>query len=72
MQDANLDGIYILRTSVPGETLDAGQVIRACHSLSEVETAFRCLKTLDLQLRPVCHRLSDDGRELKGDRKELD
>lgn len=61
-EDANLDGIYILRTSVPRESLDAGEVIRAYHSLSEVETAFRCLKTLDLQIRPVYHRLSDRVR----------
>ncbi|TFH55394.1 MAG: IS1634 family transposase, partial [Gemmatimonadales bacterium] len=61
-EDANLDGIYILRTSVPKETLNTQETIRAYHSLSEVETAFRCLKTLDLQIRPIYHRLTDRVR----------
>jgi transposase len=61
-EDANLDGIYILRTSVPRETLNTRETIRAYHSLSEVETAFRCLKTLDLQIRPIYHRLTDRVR----------
>lgn len=61
-EDANLDGIYILRTSLPGATMDAPETIRAYHSLSTVEAAFRCLKTLDLQIRPVYHRLTERVR----------
>lgn len=62
VEDGKVDGIYILRTSVPKETLDTRETIRAYHSLSEVETAFRCLKTLDLQIRPIYHRLNDRVR----------
>ena len=61
-EDAKVDGVYILRTSVPKEVLDTRATIRAYHSLSQVETAFRCLKTLDLQIRPIYHRLSDRVR----------
>jgi hypothetical protein len=61
-EDAKLDGIYILRTSVPKESLDTRATIRAYHSLSQVETAFRCLKTLDLQIRPIYHRLTERVR----------
>lgn len=53
--EAALDGFYILRTSVPAATLDAPAVVRAYKSLSRVERAFRSLKTVDLDIRPVCH-----------------
>ena len=56
--EAALDGIYVLRTSVPADTLDSDQVVEAYKSLGHVERAFRCLKSIDLQIRPVHHRLA--------------
>ena len=53
--EAALDGFYVLRTSVPAETLDAGATVRAYKSLAQVERAFRSLKTVDLDSRPVFH-----------------
>ena len=53
--EAALDGFYVLRTSVPAETLDAGATVRAYKSLAQVERAFRSLKTVDLDIRPVFH-----------------
>ena len=53
--EAALDGFYVLRTSLPAETLDAGQTVGAYKSLAKVEQAFRCLKSLDLEVRPVFH-----------------
>jgi hypothetical protein len=53
--EAALDGIYVLRTSVPAATLAAAATVRAYKSLAQVERAFRCLKTVDLEIRPVFH-----------------
>ena len=53
--EAALDGFFVLRTSVPAETLDAGATVRAYKSLAQVERAFRSLKTVDLDIRPVFH-----------------
>ena len=55
----SLDGIYILRTSVEEETLDAPSTVKAYKSLSQVEQAFRSYKTIDLKVRPIYHRLED-------------
>jgi transposase len=55
--ESNLDGIYALRTSVKSECLSTADVVRAYKSLSQVEQAFRCLKSVDLQIRPIFHRL---------------
>ena len=55
--DATLDGVYIIRTSVKSETLDAAHTVRAYKSLSTVEQAFRSYKTIDLKVRPIYHRL---------------
>jgi transposase len=60
-QEAALDGIYVLRTSVSAETLDAPDVVRAYKQLKEVERAFRTLKG-PLELRPIHHRLEDRVR----------
>src|SRR5215471_207961 len=57
--EAALDGIYVLRTSVPADRLDAAQVVRSYKRLAKVERAFRCFKSVDLQVRPV-HHYSDD------------
>ncbi|HYZ21595.1 MAG TPA: IS1634 family transposase, partial [Rhodopila sp.] len=51
--EARLDGLYVIRTSVPAEQLDAGQAVQAYKDLARVERAFRCLKTVDLDIRPV-------------------
>src|ERR1700749_902992 len=53
--EAALDGIYVVRTNLPAEHSDAAATVRAYKSLSGVEHAFRSLKTVDLELRPVFH-----------------
>lgn len=60
--EAALDGIYVLRTSVSAETLTAPQVVEAYKRLSQVEQDFRSLKTVDLELRPIYHRLEERVR----------
>src|SRR5882724_3421909 len=50
-----LDGIYIIRTNVPATSLTAEQAVGAHKSLAQVERAFHCLKTVDLEIRPVFH-----------------
>jgi transposase len=60
--EAATDGIYVVRTSLSAETLDDTQTVRSYKSLSLVERAFRCLKTVDLHVRPVYHRLEDRVR----------
>lgn len=57
-EEAALDGFYVLRTSVPPETLDTAAAVLAYKSLSQVERAFRSLKTVDLEVRPIHHRLA--------------
>ena len=54
-QEAALDGLYVIRTSVPAEQLDAAAAVAAYKSLSNVERAFRSIKTVDLHVRPVFH-----------------
>jgi hypothetical protein len=54
-QEAALDGLYVIRTSVPATQLDAAAAVAAYKSLSQVERAFRSMKTVDLQVRPVFH-----------------
>ncbi len=56
--EAALDGFYVLRTSVPANDLDAGASVLAYKSLAQVERAFRSLKSIDLDIRPVHHRLA--------------
>jgi Transposase DDE domain len=60
--EAALDGIYVLRTSVPAEQLDAVGVVIAYKNLANVERDFRSLKVDDLDLRPIYHRLADRVR----------
>jgi hypothetical protein len=55
--EAALDGLYVLRTSVPKKVLGTGDTVRAYKDLAQVERAFRCLKTVDLHVRPIHHRL---------------
>src|SRR6516164_9773138 len=61
-QEAALDGIYVIRTSVPAAELDAAAAVRAYKRLSTVERAFRSLKAVDLKVRPIYHRLADRVR----------
>jgi len=58
-QEAQLDGIYVLRTSEPVERLSAEDTVRNYKRLAEVERAFRCLKGLDLLVRPIRHRTEE-------------
>jgi hypothetical protein len=60
--EAALDGIYVVRTSLPATVLDDPSTVRSYKSLSLVERAFRCLKSVDLQIRPVYHWLADRVR----------
>ena len=57
--EAALDGIYVLRTPVPAGQLDAPAVVTAYKNLSRVERDFRSIKSDDLDLRPVFHRLEE-------------
>ena len=60
--EAATDGVYVIRTSLPKETFDDAATVRSYKSLAFVERAFRCIKTVDLQVRPVYHRLADRVR----------
>ena len=60
--EAALDGAYVLRTSVAGDTLATESTVRAYKSLAGVERAFRSLKTVDLYVRPIGHRLAERVR----------
>jgi hypothetical protein len=60
--EAALDGIYVLRTSVPKELLGTDETVRVYKDLAKVERAFRCLKTVDLHVRPIHHRLEERVR----------
>jgi len=57
--EAALDGIYVLRTSVPAEGLDPAAVVQSYKNLANVERDFRIIKSDDLDLRPIHHRLDD-------------
>jgi len=54
--EADLDGIYALRTSLDPETLDAASTVKAYKQLANAERAFRSLKTVDIEVRPIHHR----------------
>jgi transposase len=60
--EAALDGIYIIRTSVEPEQMDAPQCVRNYKALANVERAFRSLKTMDLKVRPIHHRTANRVR----------
>ena len=59
---ASLDGIYVLRTSVPATELDPAAVVESYKNLAHVERDFRSIKTDDLDLRPIHHRLDERVR----------
>jgi hypothetical protein len=60
--EAALDGLYVVRTSVPASELDSADVVRTYKRLAAVERAFRTVKTIDLEVRPIFHRLEDRVR----------
>ena len=60
--EAATDGLYVVRTSLPAETLGDADTVRSYKSLARVERAFRCIKTVDLNVRPVYHWLEDRVR----------
>jgi hypothetical protein len=60
--EAALDGIYVIRTSVPAAQLDTPAAVSAYKNLAQVERDFRSLKADDLDLRPIHHRLEDRVR----------
>jgi transposase len=61
-REAALDGIYVLRTSVPAEKLSAADTVRRYKSLSQVERLFRSLKSIDLRVRPIRHHREERVR----------
>jgi hypothetical protein len=60
--EADLDGIYVLRTSVAEDQLPTAEVVRAYKRLEQVERAFGTLKGPELEIRPIHHRLKDRVR----------
>ncbi len=54
-----LDGIYVIQTSEPKERLSPEDTVRTYKSLSQVERAFRCMRGVDLLVRPIRHRTED-------------
>jgi hypothetical protein len=57
-----LDGVYVLRTSLAPATLDAAATVKAYKQLAHAERAFRSLKTVDIEVRPIHHRRADRVR----------
>jgi transposase len=62
LAEAALDGIYVVRTSLSEARMCADDAVRNYKALSQVERAFRSLKTIDLHVRPIHHRLEDRVR----------
>jgi len=61
-QEEGLDGIYIIRTSEPSDRISAADVVRTYKLLAQVEQAFRCMKGIDIRVRPIFHRTEDHVR----------
>ena len=60
--EAALDGIYVVRTGLPKKQISAPDAVRSYKALAQVERAFRSLKTVDLKIRPIHHRLENRVR----------
>ena len=60
--EAALDGLYVIRTSVPKKQMSSAEAVRSYKALAEVERAFRSMKTIDLHIRPIHHRLEERVR----------
>jgi transposase len=56
-REAALDGLYVIRTSEPAAQLSAADTVRTYKNLAQVERVFRCLKGIDLRIRPIYHRI---------------
>lgn len=56
-REAKLDGIYVIRTSEPAEALSAEDTVRSYKNLTRVERAFRCMKGIEIRVRPIYHRI---------------
>jgi len=61
-EEAALDGIYVIRTSVDSARMSDAEAVRSYKRLSQVERAFRAIKTVDLKVRPIHHHLEDRVR----------
>src|SRR6266571_3907940 len=61
-QEAQLDGIYVIRTSEAADRLRAADAVRQYKGLAHVERAFRCLKGIDVRVRSIYHRTDDHVR----------
>jgi transposase len=61
-RDAAVDGLYVIRTSVPASAMTTSQAVAAYKDLTHVEFAFRSLKGVDLKIRPIHHRRTDRVR----------
>lgn len=60
--ERSLDGMYVVRTTVSPERMTSVEVVRSYKSLANVERAFRCIKTVDLNIRPIHHHKADRVR----------
>jgi transposase len=60
--EAALDGIYVIRTGLPKKQMSAPDAVRSYKALTQVERALRSLKTVDLKIRPIHHRLENRVR----------
>ena len=58
-REAALDGIYVIRTTVPTASASSEQAVRHNKELAKVERAFRSLKSVDLKIRPIHHHLEE-------------
>ena len=61
-READLDGLYVIRSSEKKASLSAADTVRSYKSLAQVERAFRCLKGVDLRVRPIFHRTPERVR----------
>ena len=60
--EAALDGLYVIRTSVPKKKMSSAEAVRSYKALAEVERAFRSMKTIDLHIRPIHYHLEARAR----------
>jgi transposase len=60
--EAALDGLYVIRTSIPKKQMSSAEAVRSYKALAEVERAFRSMKTIDLHIRPIHHHLEERVR----------
>lgn len=57
--EASLDGVYVVRSSVETDRMTSDELVSTYKGLARVERAFRCLKTVDLRIRPIYHHNDD-------------